>query len=170
MRNHNASSLQHSSNLTSFGIDESWVADAIDFVYGTLDLIDAELLKRGGDRLAEILELANLSAIIGNLFRAGIVNASNGAFASNGPHKYPDLLAFNAGCSDTEIKVALEKNSPKGHLPKAGPHIIVRYVLGNADGSYVRGKEKRGNVVWIWEVRNAVRLASDESQAECWIV
>ena len=31
--------------------------------------------------------------------------------------------------------------------------MTVRYVLGEKSGAYSRGKENRGVVVWIWEVR-----------------
>ena len=42
---------------------------------------------------------------------------------------------------------------PKGHLIKLGPHLTLRYVLGNENGKYQRGKDNRGKVPWIWEVR-----------------
>ena len=51
------------------------------------------------------------------------------------------------------IKVALENNKPKGHLVKPGPHLTLRYVLTNEDGVYIRGKEFRGTVPWIWEIK-----------------
>jgi len=81
------------------------------------------------------------------------VKASGGLFAANAPHTYPDILGKGRGCSNIEIKVALETNKPKGHLIKSGPHLTVRYVLGREDGGFKRGKENRGNVAWIWEVR-----------------
>lgn len=49
--------------------------------------------------------------------------------------------------------MALETNRPKGHLPKPGHYITFRYVLGNRLGVYSRGKENRGDTVWIWEVK-----------------
>ena len=52
-----------------------------------------------------------------------------------------------------ELKVALETNKPKGHLPKAGTYITFRYVLGTKSGEYTKGKDKRGDTVWIWEVK-----------------
>jgi len=129
------------------------VGQAITYVYEIMDSIDAKVLEAGGGRLSELVELANLSAIIGNLYRGGIVRASKGHFAANAPHTYPDLLGRGPGCKDIEIKVALESNNPKGHLIKPGPHLTLRYVLGDANGNYRRGKENRGNVPWIWEVR-----------------
>lgn len=103
--------------------------------------------------MAELVELANLSAIIGNIFRTGIVRVSNDRFKSNLPHTYPDLLANHPSATDFEIKVALEGNKPKGHLVKPGPHLTVRYVLAQENGTYTRGKENRGNIPWIWEIR-----------------
>ena len=55
------------------------------------------------------------------------------------------------GIEHVEIKVALEHNLPKGHLPKAGHYLTFRYVLGNRDGTYDR--KERGEVVYMWEVR-----------------
>ena len=37
--------------------------------------------------------------------------------------------------------MALEKNSPKGHLAKAGFYLTYRYVLTDKDGTYIKGKE-----------------------------
>ncbi len=139
--------------LSEFGMDVEMIGKGVSYTYEVLDSIDAKLLESGGPMLSELLELANLSAIIGNLFRGGIVKASGGRFRANAPHTYPDLLGIGAGCKNVEIKVALETNKPKGHLIKAGPHLTVRYVLGSLDGTYLRGKKNRSNVAWIWEVR-----------------
>ena len=127
--------------LSKFGMDVAMIGKGVSYTYEVLDSIDAKLLESGGSMLSELLELANLSAIIGNLFRGGIVKASEGRFKANTPHTYPDLLGVGAGCKNVEIKVALETNKPKGHLIKAGPHLTVRYVLGSADGTYLRGKK-----------------------------
>lgn len=129
------------------------IGQGVTYVYEILDSIDAKLLEAGGERLSELVELANLSAIIGNLYRGGIVRASKGRFAANAPHTYPDLLGRGPGCKDIEIKVALENNKPKGHLIKPGPHLTLRYVLADANGNHQRGKSNRGKVPWIWEVR-----------------
>jgi len=142
--------------LEAVGLSQGMVASGISFVHRILDGLDQTLISNGESRLAEMVELANLSAIIGNLFRTGIAKSSNGRFAANGPHKYPDLISTEDGVGDLEIKVALETNKPKGHLVKPGPHLTVRYVLGSEDGSYVPGKENRGDVAWIWEVRAGV--------------
>lgn len=139
------------SNL--LGVNQKMILGGINFVYEVLDKIDLALLESGSERLTCLVELANLSAVVGNLFRKGFSQDSNGRFIPNSPHTYPDLLATTKGCGDMEIKVSLENNKPKGHLVKPGPHMTVRYVLGGPNGEYQPGKHKRGDVVWIWEVR-----------------
>ena len=142
--------------LDDLGLRASVVRDAIQFTHRVLDMIDASLVEATSSRLTSLIELANFSAIIGNLFRSGIANSSGGAFTANSPHTFPDLLATNPSGKNIEIKVALEKNNPKGHLVKPGPHITVRYVLANARGEYRKGNPNRGDVAWIWEVRVGV--------------
>lgn len=141
-----------------FGITPSDITGGVRFLYETLDAIDEKLTAGGGAHLAELLELANLSAIVGNLFRAGLVNSSAGRFGSNTPHTYPDVLGLLPQATAFEIKVALENNKPKGHLIKPGPHLTLRYVLGGRDGNYQRGKQFRGETVWIWEIRVGMLL------------
>ena len=135
------------------GLSKHMVASGVSFVHRILDALDGTLVANGEDRLSQMLELANLSAIVGNLLRTGIATSSNGRFIANGPHKYPDLLSTEPLVGDLEIKVALESNKPKGHLVKPGPHMICRYVLGDQNGTYRPGKLDRGKVVWIWEIR-----------------
>ncbi len=137
------------------GLTIEMLSAGIDYVYNTLDAIDAKLLESETPRLSALIELANLSTIIGNLLNIGIVKASNGVFERAGPHKYQDLRAtgVNPAAKNIEIKAALESNNPKGHLPKAGYYLTCRYVLGSEDGKYTIGKEHRGDVPWIWELR-----------------
>lgn len=42
---------------------------------------------------------------------------------------------------------------PAPRMGKPGPHLTLRYVLGDEKGTYSLGKDKRGDVAWIWEVR-----------------
>jgi hypothetical protein len=100
-----------------------------------------------------MIELANLSSIIGNIFGSGIAKASEGIFLRNGPHKYPDLLAQNSNATNIEIKVALGKNKPKGHLAKSGYYLICRYVLADRRDDFTQEKEGQRNMAWIWEIR-----------------
>ena len=75
--------LRQDRALEECGLSVEMVAQAVTYVYEILDSIDARLLEAGGDRLSDLVELANLSAIIGNLFRAGIVRAAGGRFTAN---------------------------------------------------------------------------------------
>jgi transcriptional regulator with XRE-family HTH domain len=134
------------------GMDEEMVARAIDSAYHTLDLIDEQMREQGSEPLAELVELANLSSMLGNLLGAGLASASEGLYKRNGPHKYPDLLPLRTDLPGLEVKTALETNRPKGHLAKAGIYLTFRYVLIR-EGKYARGKGTRGDTVAVWEVR-----------------
>jgi hypothetical protein len=129
------------------------VRQGIDFTYKTLDLIDSKLIQSGLTRLSRLVELANLSTIIGNLVAEGIVKACRGSFTRAGAHKYQDLRSVESEGKHVEIKVALEKNKPKGHLAKPGHYLTIRYILSDEAGSPFAGKGSRGEVAWIWEVR-----------------
>jgi transcriptional regulator with XRE-family HTH domain len=135
------------------GLSFETIRAAILDCYQTLDTIDAQLLAHGSAPIANLVELANLSSIIGNLVGAGLATASNGLYIRNRPHAYPDLVPQATGFGDLEIKVALEKNKPKGHLPKAGNYLTFRYVLCDDLALYEKGKENRGKRVFIWEVK-----------------
>ncbi|MBL0127004.1 MAG: hypothetical protein IPP83_05990 [Flavobacteriales bacterium] len=141
----------HADKLSAFGLNPDLIAKSVSHAHAILDEIDDKLVQVNSERLGQIVELANLSAIVGNLFGAGMAMNSNGAFQRNGPHKYPDLLARVKGLRDVEIKVALEKNAPKGHLAKEGLHLVCRYVLVHDDFEY--SAERRGCRVAIWEIR-----------------
>ncbi len=143
------------------GLTHQTIRGAIEDCYQTLDLIDSELAKRGSPPVSELVELANLSSMIGNLLAAGLVEHSGGAYSRNVPHTYPDLLPQREGRQGIEVKTALEKNKPKGHLPKPGVHLTFRYVLCDREGCYKRGKENRGNTAHIWEVKAGVLAEKD---------
>lgn len=135
------------------GLETAAVRSAVEYVYDTLDLIDAELVARGSEPISRLVELANLSSMIDNLVGAGLAEASHGRYVRNRPHAFPDLVPQRSGLPDLEIKTALESNSPKGHLPKAGVYLTFRYSLGGPNGEYVRGRDGRGRTAWVWEVR-----------------
>ena len=128
-------------------LTDRMLREGIAEAYRLIDSIDATL----GVHLSELVELANLSSIIGNLVAAGIVRASKEVFTRAGPHKYQDLRVAGSDADNIEIKVALEDNKPKGHLPKKGNYLTVRYVLADSTGAFVR--KIRGPVPWIWELR-----------------
>ncbi|HEV7857220.1 MAG TPA: helix-turn-helix transcriptional regulator [Pyrinomonadaceae bacterium] len=135
------------------GLDGQAIVRAIESTYYTLDIIDEQLIARNSPPMAQLVELANLSSMLGNLLGAGLAESSNGLYKRNAPHTYPDLLPIKPEAVDLELKVALETNSPKGHLPKHGSYITFRYVLCGDDGLFIRGKNNRGKTAWIWEVR-----------------
>src|SRR5947209_2944072 len=76
------------------------------YMYNILDAIDTTLTSRGAFRLSSMVELANLSSMLGNLLRLGIVESSVGVFLASGPHKYQDLRHYQDEVSNIEIKVA----------------------------------------------------------------
>ena len=128
------------------------IVEGINYTYKLLDIIDNELVANQSCRLSQLVELANLSSIIGNFLALGIQKSSGKKFVVNKPHTYPDLISTVKQMPGIEIKVALEKNKPKGHLAKEGYYLTFRYFLGDRDGSYME-KPDRGDIVWIWEVR-----------------
>lgn len=135
--------------ITGLGVNT--LKAAIESCYNILDTIDIQLLERNSLPISGLVELANLSSMVGNLLGSGLADESNGLYKRNKPHAYPDLIPLKDPAVDLEIKMALEKNSPKGHLPKEGTYITFRYVLGDREGGYLH--EKRGDTVWIWEVK-----------------
>ncbi|HEX4155225.1 MAG TPA: helix-turn-helix domain-containing protein [Acidobacteriaceae bacterium] len=135
------------------GLDGSSLLAAIKEAYTTLDTIDAELLRKGVVPIAQLVELANLSSMVGNLLGSGLAVSSGGLYKRNRPHAYPDLLPQGKPARDLELKMALETNRPKGHLAKAGYYITFRYVLASPKGEFSRGKDNRGDTVWVWEVK-----------------
>ncbi len=138
------------------------IVRAVEDTYAVLDLIDSEAASRGGERMAQMVELANLSSMVGNIFGGALARQSQGRWIRNGPHKHPELIRPTSPASGgIEIKVALEDNSPKGHLPKPGPHISVRYVLGHSDAARAWKRGERGDTVVVWEVRAGVLKTSD---------
>ena len=132
------------------GLTQFMVTAGVEFAYSTLDLIDGKLMESGLSRLSGLVELANLSTIIGNLIAEGIVKNCKGGFGRAGAHKYQDLRSMSCADHHVEIKVSLEKNAPKAHLAKEGLYLTFRYILGDIEGNL---GEVRGDVAWIWEVR-----------------
>ena len=102
MRTCNPSYLRHTPMVERVGLTTGIVGGAVDYVYRVLDSIDENLVEGGSDRFAAFVELATLSAVIGNLFRRGIERESDGGFVSNAPHAYPDLLGAKPGCADLD--------------------------------------------------------------------
>lgn len=142
-------------------LDKDMVEMAISDCYKTLGVLDRELNLATGDNFTDLVELANLSSMIGNILGASIMKRSEGALIRNKPNTYPDLLSTSKNGQGIEIKVALESNSPKGHHAKAGNYITFRYVLANIDGSYNPGVENRGKMVKFYEVKAGYLTEAD---------
>jgi transcriptional regulator with XRE-family HTH domain len=147
--------------IANTGLTSPALVRAVHSCYNTLDTIDSELIANAVQPVASLVELANLSSMVGNLLAASIADSSEGLYLRNRPHAYPDLLSQKPSGQNLELKMALESNRPKGHLPKAGQYVTFRYVLGDAQGNYVRGKQARGNTVWIWEIKTGF-LSKDD--------
>lgn len=148
------STTRHEDELHSLtGLEPAAIRSAIEHTYDTLDLIDTELIAKGSEPISKLVELANLSSMVGNLVGAGLADASGDLYKRNRPHAFPDLVPQRDDLPDLELKTALETNYPKGHLAKSGVYMTFRYVLGGPNGEFTRGKDNRGHSVWIWEVR-----------------
>jgi transcriptional regulator with XRE-family HTH domain len=152
----NAAALK---DLTGLSLD--MLGRGIEHCHQTLDTIDFQLRLHGAKPIGQLVELANLSSMLGNLLAEGLAASSDGLYARNTPHSYPDLLPLRAGAVPLEVKIALETNRPKGHLPKAGAYLVFRYVLCDQEGSFQRGKEQRGNTAYIWEARTGFLTQDD---------
>ncbi len=146
--------LQNGFEFEQFcGLKPMALLQTIQNCYQILDTIDLQLKANDSLPIAHLVELANLSSMVGNLLGSGLAKNSDGLYTRNKPHTYPDLVPQKTPAINLELKMALEKNRPKGHLPKAGNYITFRYVLGDPFGNYTIGKEHRGHTVWIWEVK-----------------
>ena len=137
------------------GLTPKMIVGGVNHTYKILDIIDNTLVSQKAERLPKLLveQLAGVSLIFGSIISSGIENSSSGTYKKNAPNKYPDLLTCRKSAKGVEIKVALETNKPKGHIPKKGYYLTFRYVLGDIHGNYVKGKENRKDVIWIYEIR-----------------
>jgi transcriptional regulator with XRE-family HTH domain len=135
------------------GLNHECLRSAIQGTYQTLDTIDFQLQSHNTPAMSKLVELANISSMVGNLLGSQIADCSKGLYIRNKPHTYPDLLPVKPHDQNVEIKIALDTNLPKGHLPKAGTYLTFRYVLCKKNGEYKRGKENRGDTVFLWEAR-----------------
>ncbi|WP_211312240.1 helix-turn-helix domain-containing protein [Halarchaeum salinum] len=132
---------------------EAAVLRGIEETYENLDTIDFAFQRRGAEPLAEQFdEYSALSTVIGEFFATGVASASDGLYEVNAGD-FPDLISTGKkeGIPGIEVKVAMEKNMPEGHLPKPGMYIVIRYILADRDKNYVKGE--RGDTAWVWEVR-----------------
>ena len=143
------------------GLKSAMLRVGIEHCHQTLDTIDFQLELHGAKPIGRLVELANLSAMIGNIIAEGVAASSDGLYERNTPHTYPDLVAKKRTAVPLEVKIALETNKPKGHLPKPGAYLTFRYVLCDKDGLFKRGKTCRGDTAYIWEAKVGVLTKDD---------
>ena len=67
-------------------LTEEIIRGSVTHCYETLDMIDQNLVSRGSSKLSSLVELANLSSIVGNLLGAGCAEYSKGNYYRNRPH------------------------------------------------------------------------------------
>jgi len=103
------------------------IVGVVDDIHLTLGRLAAVLRETELGHLPDLFQKNIVSGIIAELLSRGIVDRSNGMYRRNGPHRFPDLLSDEV--PGVEIKVALDKNMPKGHLPKAGRYLVCRYAF-----------------------------------------
>lgn len=140
-------------NPDEIKITEDIIKGSIIHCYETLDMIDQNLVEKGSQKLSSLVELANLSSIVGNLLGAGFAQYSDGFYSRNKPHTYPDLIPSNSACPGIEIKTALRKNCLKGHQPKPGYYLTYRYCLTDKNGHTECIDNENLDTVTIWEVK-----------------
>ena len=135
------------------GLTAAAIARAVEIAYRKLDLIDEQMRASGSRPIVELIDIAELSSLMGNLLSAAVARASNGLYVQNGPDHSPNLLPVRQGLPELEVATALETERPTGAARKAGLHLVLRYVLADRSGAYTRGADSRGDTVAVWEIR-----------------
>lgn len=156
--------IKHNFNFDScINLNEEIIKGSVTHCYETLDMIDQNLISKNSAKMSSLVELANLSSIVGNLLGAGCAEYSHGLYFRNKPHTYPDLVASDDNFPGIEIKTALLKNYPKGHQPKPGYYLTYRYCLTDENGHRHKGHENEWDTVTIWEIKFGYLNADDFS-------
>ncbi len=142
------------SGLTEItGLTGATVGRAIDIAYRRIDGIDEQLRRTGARPLSALIGTAQLTSLLADLLGAGIAEASTGRYVHNGPDQAPDLLPMRQGLPELELRTALETGLPVGGEGRAGVFLVFRYVLVDRSGTFVRGKDSRGDIAAVWEAR-----------------
>jgi transcriptional regulator with XRE-family HTH domain len=134
------------------GLTGEAIAQAVEFTYRKLDLIDQQTRDSGAPIVA-FVDLPELSWLVCTALGAGLARASQGLYAQNGPDRSPTLLPLRQELPELEVEVALETNQPTSTPSRIGVYLFFRYVLTERDGTFRRGKEARGDTVAVWEAR-----------------
>jgi transcriptional regulator with XRE-family HTH domain len=142
------------------GLTGEAIAEAMEFTYRKLDVIDQQTRDSGAPIIA-FVDLPELSSLVCSSLGAGLARTSRGLYAQNGPDHSPTLLPLRQGLPELEVEVALETNQPTSVPRRAGVYLFFRYVLTEHDGTFKRGKETRGDTVAIWEARFGVLEEGD---------
>ncbi len=153
-RQANQERLGEGSHLTDVTeLTPDMIVRAIDLAYRRLDLIDEQMRESGSPPLARLVELSQLSTLVANLLTASLARASNGHYVQQGSEHAPSLLPLRQGLPELEVAAALETDRPASDASTEGIFLTFRFVLANRDGTFTRGKNARGEMVAIWEVR-----------------
>ena len=139
--------------LRYMGCHLSVLRAAVLHVHMSLARLDQVLWSSSSLTLCQTVERATVSALIGNIFRAGIVKASSRDFYENSPYRHPDLLSRRSGCKNIEIKVACGRNNPKAHSICPGFFLFLRYAVLESERYTSTSDESRGSRAWIWALR-----------------
>jgi transcriptional regulator with XRE-family HTH domain len=134
------------------GLTGEAIAQAVEFTYRKLDLIDQQTRDSGAPIVA-FVDLPELSWLVCTALGAGLARASQGLYAQNGPDRSPTLLPLRQELPELEVEVALETNQPTSTPSRIGVYLFFRYVLTERDGTFRRGREARGDTVAVWEAR-----------------
>ena len=137
------------SNYKGSKLSNETLQVAVDKSLNQIEMFDSMMRESAGESLVSMMEMANISSMFGNFLA---MNISQGeGYIKNAPHTFPDLVAVDQKkVKDIEIKVSLERNLPKGHLPKAGEYLICRYSLVDDSGVL---RQERGEHMGIYEIR-----------------
>lgn len=139
--------------LRYMGCSLSVLRSAVLHVHMSLTRLDQMLWDSTSLTLCQTIERNTVSALIGNIFRTGVVRAAQKAFYANLPHRHPDLLSLRSGCKNIEIKVACGRNNPRAHAVCPGFFLFVRYAVAGCK-KYASEKDgSDGHRAWIWAVR-----------------
>jgi transcriptional regulator with XRE-family HTH domain len=135
------------------GLTGETIAQAVEFTYRKLDVIDQQIRDSGARPIVAFVDLPELSSLVCTALGAGLARASQGLYAQNGPDHSPTLLPLRQGLPELEVEVALETNQPTSAPRRTGLCLLFRYVLTQRDGTFRRGKDARGDTVAVWEAR-----------------
>ena len=100
--------------LAEVGLSTAIIQAAIEHTHQVLDRIDVALVEAGGGRLSSLVELANLSALTGNLFRGGVVRSSGGALPAERAACVPRYSTCRPSCFRDRDKSCVGKQSSEG--------------------------------------------------------